>query len=50
LRSLLTHLSAIVRNTCRCPNTRSEKATFTMDTNPDATQKMAFDLLKTITL
>ena len=52
LRSLFDHLSAIVRNTCRCLNTlsESEDATFTIDTNPDATQKKAFDLLKTISV
>ncbi len=50
LRSLFNHLSAIVRNTCRCLNTRSNKAVFTMDTNPDATQKKALDLLKTISV
>ena len=49
LRSLLHHLSAIVRNTCRCPGTGSN-ATFTMDTTPDATQKRALELLKTISL
>ncbi len=48
LRSLFKHLSAIVRNTCRCLNTPCENSTFTMDTNPDATQKRAFDLLNTI--
>ena len=50
LRSLFNHLSAIVRNTCRCLNTRSNKAIFSMDTNPDATQKKALDLLKTISV
>lgn len=49
-RSLLRHLSGIVRNTCRCLNSGCDTATFTMDTNPDATQKKAFDLLKTISL
>ena len=47
-RSLLYHLSAIVRNTCRCANTRSDAATFTIDTNPDPKQQAALDLLKTI--
>ena len=49
-RSLLHHLSAIVRNTCRCPNTRSDAATFTIDTNPDPQQRRALDLLKTISV
>ncbi|MGK0184493.1 MAG: transposase [Verrucomicrobiales bacterium] len=47
-RSLLRHLRGIVRNTCRCLNSGHDTATFTMDTNPDATQKKALDLLKTI--
>ncbi len=50
LRSLFGHLAAIVRNTCRCLNSRDDTATFTMDTNPDAVQKRAFDLLKTISV
>jgi len=49
-RSLLNHLSAIVRNTCRCLNSRDDNATFTMDTNPDAEQERALDLLKTISV
>jgi transposase len=49
-RSLLNHLSAIVRNTCRCINSRDDNATFTMDTNPDDGQKRALDLLKTISV
>jgi len=49
-RSLLRHLSGIVRNTCRCLNSDHDTSTFTMDTNPDATQKKALDLLKTISL
>ena len=50
LRSLFDHLGAIVRNTCRPLGAGSDSATFTMDTNPDATQKKALDLLKTITV
>jgi len=50
LRSLFDHLSAIVRNTCRCVNTHSDDATFTITTNPDPTQKKALDLLKTISV
>jgi transposase len=49
-RSLLHHLSAIVRNTCRCLNDRADAATFTIDTNPDPTQQRAHDLLKTISV
>jgi len=49
-RSLLHHLSAIVRNTCRCPGTRADAATFTIDTNPDPEQKRALDLLKAISV
>ena len=49
-RSLLRRLSAIVRNTCRCPSARSDAATFTIDTNPDHEQQRALDLLKTISL
>lgn len=49
-RSLLNHLSAIVRNTCRCLNSQDNSATFNMDTNPDAAQKRALDLLKTISV
>ena len=49
-RSLLNHLSAIVRNTCRCLNSRDDKATFTLDPHPDVGQKRALDLLKTISV
>ena len=48
--SLLVRLSAIVRNTCRCLNSLANNTTFTIDTTPDAGQKRAFDLLKTIRL
>jgi len=46
--SLIHHLSAIVRNTCRCPKSHSPTDTFTIDTRPDSKQQEAFDLLKTI--
>lgn len=49
-RSLLRHLSGIVRNTCRCLHPGHDTATFTMETNPDATQRKALDLLKNISL
>ncbi len=50
LRSLLAHLGAIVRNTCRCSGRRSQDATFTMDTKPNPKQIMAFKLLEMIRL
>ncbi|MCK4306226.1 MAG: transposase, partial [Candidatus Eisenbacteria sp.] len=50
LRSLLKHLGAIVRNTCRCLGAGPQDSTFTMDTRPNPKQQKAFDLLKTISL
>lgn len=51
LRSLLEHLKGIVRNTCHClVEGARHQSTFTMDTNPDAIQRKAFDLLKTISV
>jgi len=47
-RSLLSHLGAIVRNTCCCPGAVSDDATFTIDTKPGPQQKKALDLLRTI--
>ena len=49
-RSLIHHLSAVVRNTCRCPKSGPGSATFTIATNPDAKQQEALDLLKTISV
>ena len=49
LRTLLDHLSGIVRNTCRCRDTQSD-TTFTMVTTPNRTQQMALDLLQTISV
>jgi len=43
-RSLLTHLSAIVRATCRCP----DGSTFTMVTKYNSKQQKALDLLQKI--
>ncbi|MGH8196291.1 MAG: IS1634 family transposase, partial [Woeseiaceae bacterium] len=43
-RTLLTHLSGIVRNTCRLPNA----PTFQVVTTPTAKQQHALDLLGTI--
>jgi hypothetical protein len=47
-RSLLGHLGAIVRATCRCSDARDTSATFTMITRPNSKQQKAFDLLQTI--
>jgi len=47
-RSLLGHLRAIVRVTCRCPGEENKFSTFTMDTTPNPKQQKAFDLLQTI--
>jgi hypothetical protein len=47
-RSLLGHLGAIVRATCRCSGERDASATFTMITRRNSKQQKAFDLLQTI--
>ena len=47
-RTLLTHLSTIVRNKCRRWGSESEEPTFYVDTSPDAKQRKAYDLLRTI--
>jgi hypothetical protein len=47
-QTLLTHLAAIVRNTCRCRGAEPDAPTFDMDTTPDDKQRQALDLLKTI--
>jgi len=47
-RSLLGHLRAIVRATCRCPDERDTSATFVMTTRRNPKQQKAFDLLQTI--
>ncbi len=49
LRTLLRHLSAIVRVTCQQRDGEAN-ATFTMDTIPNPTQQKAFDLLQAIHL
>ena len=49
-RSLLGHLRAIVRATCRCPDERDASATFVMTTRRNPKQQKAFDLLQTIRL
>jgi len=52
--TLLDHLGEIVRNTCRCPDTDSDKgdeaSTFHKTTTPNPKQRKAFDLLHGITL
>ena len=47
-RSLLGHLGAIVRATCRCSDGRDTSDTFTMLTRRNPKQQKAFDLLQTI--
>jgi len=47
-RSLLGHLRAIVRATCRCSGGREISETFTMITRRNPKQQRAFDLLQTI--
>jgi transposase len=49
-RSLLGHLRAIVRATCRCPVGKDTSATFVMTTRRNPKQQKAFDLLQTIRL
>ena len=49
-RSLLGHLRAIVRATCRCPDEKNTSATFVMTTRRNPKQQKAFDLLQTIRL
>jgi len=46
--SLLHYLSAIVRNVCRRPDAPETEPTVTIDTTPDAKQRQALELLKTI--
>mgnify|MGYP001818950308 CR=1 FL=1 len=48
--TLLEHLSAIVRNTCRRVGASSQEPTFQMTTPPNPKQQQAYDLLKTISL
>lgn len=49
-RTLLKHLSAIVRNVCRLPGSGSDVPTFEAVTKPDAKQQRAHDLLESIHL
>jgi transposase len=50
LRTLLKHLSAIVRNVCRLSGSASDGPTFEVVTTPDAKQQRAFTLLESINL
>ncbi|HYW75807.1 MAG TPA: IS1634 family transposase [Gammaproteobacteria bacterium] len=47
-RTLLKHLSAVVRNVCRVPASQPEAPTFDVVTTPDAKQQRAYELLDTI--
>ena len=47
-RTLLNHLSTIVRNVCRLPDSGPDAPTFDVVTTPDAKQQRAFDLLENI--
>ncbi len=49
-RSLLGHLGAIVRATCRCSGGGEPSATFTVITRRNPKQQKAFDLLRTISV
>lgn len=49
-RTLLTHLSGIVRNTCRLPGAPVDAPTFQVVTTPDTKQQQALDLLGTISV
>ena len=47
-RGRLSHLAAIVKATCRAPNSKENKPAFTMYTKPNLKQQKALDLLQTI--
>ena len=49
-RTLLDELATIVRNLCRIPRASAEAASFTIVTQPNATQQRALKLLETITV
>jgi len=49
-RSLLGHLGAIVRATCRCPDAGDDAPTFTVITKANQKQRKAFDLLQSISV
>ena len=47
-RTLLSHLSGIVRNVCRVPGADPDASTFEVVTTPNLKQQQAYDLLLTI--
>jgi hypothetical protein len=47
-RSLLGCLASIVENQCSASEGKNGKQTFTLTTQPDALQRQAFDLIKTL--
>jgi len=47
-RTLLEHLSCVVKNVCRIPGDGSDGQTFDLVTTPDELQQRAFSLVKTI--
>ena len=49
-QTMLNHLGEIVRNTCRCPGAGHEAPTFHRATSPNAKQRQALDLLRSITV
>jgi hypothetical protein len=49
-RTLLDHLSHIVRNTCRCPYADPNAPTFFKTTSPNPKQRQALDLLHNISV
>lgn len=50
IQTLLGHLAAIVRNTCRCHGAGPDEPTFDIDTTPDESQRRALELLKSISV
>jgi transposase len=49
-QTLLHHLGEIVRNTCQCPKAGTQAPTFHKTTAPNAKQRQALELLRTITV
>lgn len=49
-RTLLSHLKTIVQNTCRRPGASPDEPTFKITTTPDAKQRQAYELIKSISL
>jgi Transposase DDE domain len=47
-RTLIEHLAAIVRNTCRVPGEQTSNGDFTIDTTPSDKQRKALELIQTI--